>query len=336
MALTRPRSRLLRALLLAACAAVSVVSCGGGPDDPRLGEEGRVRFTGGGCTSSTTLAVGAQVSLRLESATEDPLGGELSVSSEDEAVLRARMGLEPATVVLEARAQGESRIEVLADDEPLDALVFGADPAGLVKHASVPRAFAGCSAEVVVTDVFGDCGEDEACRLIGHGFLDWRVEPPELATFVVDFDGTATFRAKAPGDAQLIGKERSRARDLVTQPVTVVPADQVTGLSAVLTTIPFDPAQKGVDVALPATLARPDAFSVRVDGLLGDGTTVPVSWRDVTWRIEGEELAVPAPTGSGVGTGTAFVTARAGSMTLVAEVAPLALEQSFAIELTEP
>ncbi len=327
------RSGTLRIGLGAACAAVLLAACSS-PDDPRLGEEGRVRFTGGGCTGSTTLAVGAQVSLRLESATEEALPGELDVSSEDESVIRARMGLDPSTIVLSAAKQGESRIEILSEGEMLDALVFSADPAGLVKHASEGRVLAGGAVDVAVTEVYGDCGESEDCRLIGNGFLAWRAEPSSLGAFVGDFDGTATFRTKAAGTVTLLGMERSRSRDLVTRAVEVLPADQATGLAATLTTIPFDPDVKPVDVTLPGSVAKPDAFSVRVDAIVSGGGTVPVSRRDVTFRIEGEELAVLAPTADGAGPlGTPFLPARTGTMTLVAEVPFLGLEQSFTIEL---
>jgi hypothetical protein len=320
-----------------AAAALLASACGSESSDPRLGEEGRVRFVGGGCTGSTTLAVGARVSLHLESATEEPLPGDLDVRSGEPSIISARMGVGPATVELQAHKQGESRIEVLSENDPIDALVFGAEPAGLVKHTSVSRAFQGGFADVLVTDVFGDCGENEDCRLIGDTFLEWRMDPPELGSFVLDFDGVASFRAKAEGEARLLGREPSRGRDLVMQPLEIVLPTAATGLSARLTTLSFDPEQKSVEVALPGSVARPDAFVIRVDGVLTDGSTVPISWRDVAWRIEGDEIVIAAPAGdAGDPLGTAFLTAGVGTVNLVVDVAMLGLEQTFALELTEP
>jgi hypothetical protein len=325
---------MFRTVCSIAAALLLASACSSDPD-PRLGEEGLVRFAGGGCTGSTTLAVGARVSIRLESATEDPLPGELDVRSKQPSVISAHMSLEPTTIDLQAHKQGESRIEILSSGEPFDSLVFSAKPAGLVKHQSEPRAFQGGAVDVRVTDVFGDCGENEECRLIGHSFLDWRVEPAGLGAFLLDFDGTATFRAQSAGMAQLIGREPTRSRDLVTQPLEILMPATPPTLSASLTTIPFDPSVQAVIVPLPGTVARPDAFSVRANGVLMDASTVAISRRDVTWRVQGEELVIAAPMNdSGDPFGTPFLVAGTGTVTLVASVAMLGVEQAFPIELT--
>lgn len=330
----RSRSSTFRICSALLSAALLASACGTGSNDPRLGEEGRLRFVGGGCTSSTTLAVGAHVSLRLESATEDPLPGGLDVRSAEPSVISARMALQPDAVELQAHKQGQSRIEILTEGDPLDALVFYADPAGLVKHTSVSQVFTGGIADVVVTDVFGDCGEDEGCRLIGDTFLEWRIDPPELGAFVIDFDGTASFRATTPGAAQIFGREPSRSRDLVMQPLEIVDPAAATGLSASLTTLSFDPGQKQITIALPGSIARPDAFVVQVSGVLADGSAVPISWRDVAWRVEGEPIVIAAPSGdAGDPLGTAFLTSGVGTVSLVADVAMLGIEQTFALEL---
>lgn len=325
--------RFQRAVAVAAAAAFTI-SCGSSSSDPRLSEDGKVRFTGGGCTSSTTLAVGAKVTLGLESATTSALPSELGVRSDDPAVIEARLGLAPATVDLHALAAGESRIVVLDANEPLDSLVFSAEPAGLVNHKAVSRAFAGGAADVVVTEIYGDCGQDESCRLIGHGFLEWRVEPTDLGAFVIDFDGTASFRMQAPGAAQVIGREPSRSSDLVSQSIDVVAATEAASLSATLTTISFVPDVPGVVVALPGSVARPDAFSLQLEAVLMDGSRVPIARRDTAWRVEGAELAVEAPSGDDP-LATLFLTAGTGSLRLVADVAMLPLEQTFDVELTQ-
>ena len=56
------------ALLLLGQACVSLEGLGGDTHDSRLGELGRVRFTGGGgCNSSTVLALGSTAELGVES-----------------------------------------------------------------------------------------------------------------------------------------------------------------------------------------------------------------------------------------------------------------------------
>jgi hypothetical protein len=327
-----------RRIFLAAAACVLLASaCGSSSEDARLGEEGRIRLVGGGCTSSTTLAVGARVSLRMQSATEDGLPGELSVTSEAPSIITGRIGIDPTMLDLQALAQGESRVVITTEGEELDAFTFKAEPAGLVKHTAEPRVFLGGALDVVVTDVFGDCGEQEECRFLGHSFLKWRVEPSSLGSFVLDFEGVATFRAKAEGAAQIFGREPVRGGDLVVQAFTILPVSEAKSLSATLTTISFDPKVSATTIALPGSVARPDAFSVRVDGVVSDGSSVPISWRDVEWRIQGEEIVAKTTLSeAGDRFGTPFITAGSGKVTLVAEVAMLSLEQAFEIDLTAP
>jgi hypothetical protein len=281
------------------------------------------------------LAVGARVSLHAESATEDPLPGELDVASSDPGIISAHMGLEPASVELSAHNAGACNIEILSEGEQIDSLPFDAAPAGIVKHSAASRAFAGGALDILVTDVFGDCGEDDECRLLGHSFLAWRVDPPELGAFLVDFDHVASFRMTSAGSAELVGNEVTRNRDLVTQAVEVVATTAAASLSATLRTVPFDPDEQGFDVVLPGSLARPDAFSVRVEAVLMDGSSVPVSRRDVVWTISG--AVVEAPTAdSRDPLVTLFVPGADGLVTLSASVPILMLEQSFDLELTPP
>jgi hypothetical protein len=326
-----------RTFFVAAACLLLASACGSSSDDPRVGEDGRVRLVGGGCTSSTTLAVGARVSLRMESATGDSLPGDRDVTSSAPSILTARFGLDPLVIDLQALAQGESRIAITAEGEPLDSFLFKAEPAGLTKHTAEARVFLGGALDVVVTDVFGDCGANEECRLLGHSFLQWRVEPESLGSLVIDFEQVATFRAKGEGAAQLFGREPVRGTDLVVQPFTVLPVAEAKSLSATLTTVPFDPKASATTIRLPGSVARPDAFSVRVDGVLTDGSSVPISWRDVDWRVEGEEI-VAKTTLSDMDDrfGTPFLAAGSGKVTLVAEVAMLSLEQAFELDLTAP
>lgn len=323
-----------RRVALIAAALLLFASACGSSNDPRLGEDGNVRFVGGGCTSSTTLAVGSSVELKLESATEDPLPGELAASSDAPSVITAKMGLEPNTLELKANAQGEAKVTITASGDELDSLPFMAAPAGLVKHTAEPRVFMGGAVDVVVNDVFGDCGANEECRLLGHSFLEWRVEPPEAGQLVIDFDGVATFRAKSEGTAKIIGKETSRAKDLLEQPLEVVPVAEAKSLTAMVTTIPFDPDAKGETASLPGSVTRTEALSLRVDCVLMDGSTMPISWRDVDWKVQGDEIAVEAPeSDAGDRFSRIFLTGGTGKMTLVANVAMLNLEQSFDLTL---
>jgi uncharacterized protein DUF4118 len=178
------------------------ISCGKGDDDPRVGENGRIRFVGGGCTGSTVMAVGGHVTLELQSSTTEVLPGSLGVVSEDPAVIEARMNLDPEKIDLTAHAEGESRISVESEGETVDSLIFSAEPATMVKHTSVTRAFEGGAVDLRVTDVFGSCGEEYP--LIGEGFLGWRVEPAAAGDFVIDFGGTASFLVGGSGKVTLV------------------------------------------------------------------------------------------------------------------------------------
>lgn len=329
----RPSS-FTRRFAFASAAALLLASACGSSDDPQLGEDERLRFVAGrGCSSSTTLAVGATATMRLESATEDPLPGDLDVLSEDTSVMTARLGLEPATIDLTALKQGESRIVVTSEDEEVDALVVGAQPAATVKVTSENLVFQGASLDVIVNDVFGDCGAEE-CRLLGDGFLGWRVEPAERASFLLEFEGVATFRAKSAGPASILGLEPARKKDVVTHAFEVLPPT-ATGLSALLISINFDKSKDTPVISLPGTLPRPDGFSINLMATATSGQSVAIARRDIVWRVEGEELVVESPTiDERDPLTTLFLTTGTGKVTLVAEVPVLTLEQSFELELT--
>jgi hypothetical protein len=323
--------------VFASAAALLLASACGSSDDPHLGEEERIRFVGGrGCGSSTILAVGATATIGLESATEDPLPGALGVISGDPSVMTARMGLEPATIDLKALKQGESRIEITTEDETLDALVFTAQPAITVNRSTQPRVFAGGAVDVVVNDKFGNCDGAE-CQLLGDGFLAWRAEPPEQASFVLEFQGVATFRAKAPGTATLLGREPVSAKDLVADSVEIVPVTSATKLQALLLGRNFDPEKPSTLIGLPGSIPRPDAFSVSVMAEVMEGGTIQISRRDVVWRVQGEEIVIEAPAGDNRDPlSTHFLTAGTGKVTLVADIKLLGMEQAFELDLTPP
>lgn len=329
-----PNPSFPRRFVFASAAALLLASACASPDDPFLGEEERIRFVvGRGCGSSTAIAVGATASVRLESATEDALPGELGVVSENPSIITARMGLEPATVDLSAHKSGESRIEITSEGDAYDAIVFSAQPALTVSRVTEPRAFAGGAVDVVVNDVMGKCGDGE-CKLLGEGFLDWRAEPPDLASFVLDFQGVATFRAKAPGTVTLLGREPVTSSDLVTEAVQIVPAASATKIQALLMGRNFDPEKPSSVIGLPGSIPRPDAFSLTVIVDVTEGGTIQVSRRDVVWRVQGEEIVLEAPTGDNRDPlATHFLTSGTGKVTLVADIEMLGMEQAFELDL---
>lgn len=321
-----------RLLFAAAVSALLAGACGS--SDPRLGEDERVRFVGGGCTGSTTLAVGARIAMDLQSATNEGLPGDLGVTSESPSVITARMGIEPNTVELKAISQGESRIALTSEGDEIDALTFSAAPAGLVKFSGEPRAFVGGAVDINVGDVFGDCGEKDECRLIGDTFLHWRVEPEENAAFILDFDGMATFRAKAEGSALLLGREASRSADLVTHPVEFLPASRAKSLTATLSTLSLDPSVKSELIALPGSVTRTDAVVLSATAVLDDSSSVPLSRRDVEWHVEGAELLLKAEmSDAGDRFGTIFLTTGTGKVTVTVDAPITGLKQSFDIDL---
>jgi hypothetical protein len=314
-----------------------LLACGTAPRDPQLGEEGRLRFvSSNGCNTSTLVVVGGSAEVELQSATEEAIPGELSVASDDASVLSAAMALAPNTIELRGLSEGESRIEVRSSGDLLDALVFGARPAtrvvlgGSLLTPTPLRAFAGATAALQVSEVWGECPEGE-CQLLGESFLDWRVEPEEAGAFVIDFDGTATFRMNAPGSVTLRGSERAASRELVNEGVEVVATSEATALEALLETITFDPEGATEVITLPGEVDKTDGFALRLHAVADSGL-VPIAARDVFWRFDGEEIAAPV-VAAGDPYATFFVTGRTGATTIVAVVPLLDLEQSFALEV---
>jgi hypothetical protein len=320
------------ALLIGQACVVPDINIGG---DPRLGEEGRVKFTGGGCASSstTTLAVGSTQPLTLEPQGDVTLPGDLSVGSTAPTVIAARTGSSVDEVVLEAQRAGDAVVELRSAGEVWDQLGFRAEPAASVKYDAPDAVFAGGTASLQITEVHGACGDD--CPLLGEGFVQWSAEPAAGLVLQRDVDGVAWFTAGAAGNVHLLGHEPSAGGLLVAHTLAIVPTADAGALEAGI--IVMLPDQTVLDLQ-PLPTEVPVGSLVLVELQATAGTlTVPINGRDVTWTIEGDAGTLepyvsgdpPSPAGS------IFSTVAAGTVTLVADVPLLGRTARFAMTVTD-
>jgi hypothetical protein len=323
-----------RTLLVLATVGATAAACTSAPDiahDPRVGERGQLRFNGGGCSGSTTMAIGSRETLTLE-AVEGSLPSELSARASDPDVIAAEMNEGTNEVTLRAQAAGQSRIEILANDSPYDALTFRAEAAFAAESLAQPRVLAGGSFDVAVTEVFGGCGTTE-CPLFGHSFLAWSTDPADALTLVVDDLGTATFIATQPQNVEVRAHEPALGNRIVSTSVSIEPLDDVTALAAHVVTIPLDDGEETITVQLPGSIPVGTAFWLRLEALRGELPRVGVSRRDVDWQVDGAK-AVATDQASAL-SGDLFVAEQAGTVTFSANVELVGLEQSFELEIVE-
>ncbi|MCC6524103.1 MAG: hypothetical protein IT373_15690 [Polyangiaceae bacterium] len=312
--------------------------------DPRVGDAGRVRFTGGGCTSSVTLAVGASETFTIESASTAPLPDGLGALSESPEIIDVTPGEAPGTVDLRAHAVGESRLVVtLPDGGSFDTITFRADVARLVHYATAPRVFRGGTLDVAIGETYGACALDpdtdnlEGCRLVGHGFLGWSVEPPEAGAVYADREGTASLRTALVGAARIVGVERSEGWELVRHGFEVVSEADAGELVATATALSMFSDEPLPPVTLPGTIQLGDGFVVALAAKLPDGTLVPISRRDAFWRAEGCESVAPAPSSyQGASLDTLFLAGGLCTVALAVDVPFLGKSGEFTLTIAAP
>ena len=305
-----------------------VTACATQPVDTRLGENGRVRFVGGGCSGTTAMAVGSREILTLEPVDTEELPAELDVSATKPSVITAS-AVGPDKVLLQAHAAGESRVELTTSLGLFDALTFSAEPAAAVSFQAAARVLAGGTLEVVVGEVFGSCKTSD-CPLFGHSFLSWKGEPSAGLVLLADEGGTARFRAGEAQKVTLEAREPAVNAQLVAHELEVVSAAGFTGLAAELTTIPLEDDEVAETVTLPGDVSRGKVFCVRVSALLAEGPSVVLSRHDVRWRIDGDSVVPLAMDHAGEPFGTVFLaTETLGSAVLTAEVDLLDADATF-------
>ncbi|MBI5502060.1 MAG: hypothetical protein HY907_17590 [Deltaproteobacteria bacterium] len=325
--LARTRFVVLAFFAVQACVGIDVDT-----GDPRVGEEGRVRFGGGGCAagSSTTLAVGSTQTLTLEPQSA-ALPADLTTASTTPTIIEARPGAAPDQVVLQANQAGSARIELHSAGGIWDYLEFHAEPAASVTFTAAPAVFAGATAYVKIDEVYGACGE--SCPLLGQGFLRWSA--PAL-TPLRDSNGVAYFTAGATGDTRVEGREPSGGALLVDHPLRVVPVADAGALHAQVTIALPDESVLDPQPA-PVEIPAGSLFLVQVQADAA-GSTVPLAGADVTWTIEGDASAV-ALYDSGTEDppeGPIFSALAPGSVELVAQIPLLGRTERFPLTITSP
>lgn len=212
-----------------ACAAIAMaaqacVNIDLGDPDPRMGEEGKVRFDGGGgCSNSTILAVGSTAELTLEPQEGITLPADLEIESSAPAVIGATLGTSADEVVLVAHEAGDARVDLLSGGDVWDWLEFDATPAVSAEFDAPDRLFAGDTLWISMTEIYGDC--DEECPLIGGGFLSWGSDPAGSVTFDVEESRQALFGTdgSATGSVAVTGTEPAEGNVVLTHSVVLVP-----------------------------------------------------------------------------------------------------------------
>lgn len=324
----------MRLVFLAFLAVQACVDLGDDTVDPRLGKEGRVRFSGGGCAagSSTTLAVGSTQTLTLEPQAGAALPADLEPGSSAPEVIDANRGATLDQVVLEAHRAGEARVELRSAGAIWDSLDFRAEPAASVRFTGMPAVFAGGTAYVKVDEVYGACGGD--CPLLGQGFLRWSATPATGLTPLRETGGVAYFSAGEPGEVRVEGREPSGGALLVEHPLRVVPVAEAGAVSARITIgLPdetvLDPQP------LPVDLPVGSLFLILLEAAAGD-QAVPLAGADVHWTVEGDVSAVE-PFGDGTedpAEGPIFAAVAAGSVEMVADIPLLGRTERYALTVT--
>jgi len=267
--------------------------------DTRLGEQGKVKFTGGGgCNGSTTLAAGSKAELTLEPQAGVTLPASLAVSSTDAKVLTATSaGSKKDRVILQAVANGSAAVELKDNGSLFDRLGFSVAPAGKVDlEKKTDYAFAGATHAVKLGEIYGACGTKE-CALIGGGFLKWTATPAAGLTLLADAGRTATFTSgKTAGAVTLKGAEPTSGKVLVEQAVTLVDAkslDKVTAEAIVAPPKKNGEDQKVLDPApMPLSVKKGSLLMIRLAGTTTDGKKVSIWGGDVAWTIGGDKGAV--------------------------------------------
>ena len=324
-----------RTLLLLAIVAATAAACSPELDiggDPRVGERGQLRFNGGGCSGSTTMAIGSRETLTLE-AVEGSLPSQLSARASAPGVIDASMPEGSVEVTLRAFQAGDSRVEILADDSTFDALTFHAEPAFAAEFAAPPRVLAGGSLDLAVSEVFGECRTSD-CPLFGHSFLTWSSDPAEALTLVVDDLGAATFTAGPPQNVEVRGDEPALKNRIVSAFVSIEPIDGISSLGAQAVIIPLEEGEEAATIELPGSVPVGTAFWLRLEAQRGELPSVGVSRRDVDWEVDGDLDAVATDQASAP-LGVLFVAQTAGTVTLRARVELLDLEETFELEVVE-
>ncbi len=290
-------------------------------DDPRVGELGKVRFVGGGgCSSSTVMAVGSTAELELESANADPLPEDLAVGSSNPSVIEAQAGLAPRTVSLTAHDEGEAAVELNSAGAIYDRLGFSAMPAASVTWSAPARVLAGGTLVLDIEEVRGECHDD--CLLIGGQFIKWQSAPTGAFTLIFDVDRKATFEAPdAAGAATIVGAEPYAGAVLVQHPVQVIDPAGAVALVATLTMMLPDESVLDL-VEIPAEVPVGSLLLVLLSVEMPEGDPIPLTLLDATWTVEGDDgvLSTYGIEEGALTDGPVFRADAAGAVTLVADV----------------
>jgi hypothetical protein len=257
-------------------------------EDPRVGDQGRVAFRSEGCASGKVMAQGSRASLRLESATAEPLPAELEVTSSSPEVIDVAM-TGPAEVVLTARASGDSYLSVFDMGRFFDGLGLSVAPATLAEAHHPDRVLLGGRIDVSVAKVYGPCPQGGMCELFGEDFLSWTTEPGDA--FLLESEESRRVSYTATTSGRILAREPARGATLVRAEVEVVAPGTITGFSARVVTIPSD-GSLPQGATLPAAIPPSDRLCLMLDALRGSAR-IPISHHDLDWELEG---AVARPT----------------------------------------
>ncbi len=315
---------------------LGLYACGAAEEEQasaRVGELGKVKFTGGGgCNSSTTLAVGSKASLGLEAA--DGAGAVPTglTASATGAALTAAMDKAGKRVEISAKTAGAGKVELLQGGAVYDRLGFSAEQATKVQLAlGASKALVGGIHVVKLGEVYGACGTSD-CPLIGGGFLSWTATPAAGATLVSDEERTVTFRAgKTKGTVTVKGALPAGGAAMAEQKVELLEAKQIATVGhEALVALPKKAGEtesKILDPApLPLDLPVGSLLMFRLAGKTAAGDKVPIWGGDITWTITSGAASLalyPLDGRDPPPEGPIFQTKAAGKATLEGKIALL-------------
>jgi len=305
-------------------------------EDARLGRYGRVRFVGGGgCTDSTTLALGSTATLTAEPAQGQILPTDLTPRSSAPESIGASHGPKPYEILLSAVREGAADIELVSSEVGVyDVLGFDVAPAASVSYQAPAEVYAGGGLLLKIDEVFGECGED--CKLIGGGFVQWSAEPAGSLTLDLHEDRVAIMAAGAAGEARVLGREPTTGTVLIDHAVTVVPTEGAGELETRVTIM--RPDETVLDPQpMPSEVSVGCLLLIEVEVADAGGRSVKLAGQDVGWTVEGDagviapwpENEPPAPEGP------IYEATGAGTVTLVGEAALLGRSRRFEVTIVD-
>lgn len=330
----------LHGRILGTCAAVLFLFACTSPIEPigngdsRVGRNGLVRFEGGGgCSDSTTFALGATQTLTIEPVDEGSvLPDGLSARSSAQDTIELGSFTDNRHLTLTAKKIGTADIQLIKDDNIYDSLTFGVEKATAVIHSAPDAGFTGASVFIKIEEVHGACGSD--CPLIGGSFLLWESGAGQDLSVLRDTEErVAYFSSSQTGPLTIIGKEPASGNILIDHTITLIDPAETESIQLTVSIFTEDELVEvpGSDLVLPLG----SLFIVSAHAITSSKDQIPIAGPDINWFFEGDNtVAKRLSDTEDLPEGGVFEVTGAGTVTLNATLDFLESSISASVTLT--